>query len=285
MHSVASTFILTAAASVYQVAAQSSTTSSSATPASGSSASTGGVTSLVAGLSSSCQAAAGSLLSSEFGSCANIIGLVSVIGSKGSVVPSLNTWISGICTSSPCSDSTLSTAQSSINTGCSDDVTKGTASAVSLTTIVGNYKPIRNMLCTQYVSNGTYCVPGILTDIQNASGKNISVTEVQGLLTQGSSALQTMLGNIPSGTYCTDCGKAIFIEASQIKANGTSTNATAASGSLGSQCGASFVDGNLPSTVRIGSAASSAKNSGVAQVAPQFFTLASLLSMAAYVMV
>lgn len=284
MHSVASTLILTAAASVYQVAAQSST-SSSAAPASGSSAGGGGVTSLVSGLSSSCQAAAGSLLSSEFGSCANIIGLVSVIGSKGSVVPSLNTWITGICTSNPCSDSTLSTAQSSVNTGCSDDVTKGTASAVSLTTIVGNYKPIRNMLCTQYVSNGTYCVPGILTDIQNASGKNISVMEVQGLLTQGSSALQTMLGNIPSGTYCTDCGKAIFIEAAQIKANGTSTNATAASGSLGSQCGASFVDGNLPTTVRIGSAANSAKNSGVAQVAPQFFTLAALLPIIAYIMV
>lgn len=284
MHSVASTLILTAAASVYQVAAQSSTSSSGA-PASGSSAGGGGVTSLVSGLSSSCQAAAGSLLSSEFGSCANIIGLVSVIGSKGSVVPSLNTWITGICTSNPCSDSTLSTAQSSVNTGCSDDVTKGTASAVSLTTIVGNYKPIRNMLCTQYVSNGTYCVPGILTDIQNASGKNISVMEVQGLLTQGSSALQTMLGNIPSGTYCTDCGKAIFIEAAQIKANGTSTNATAASGSLGSQCGASFVDGNLPTTVRIGSAANSAKNSGVAQVAPQFFTLAALLPIIAYIMV
>lgn len=57
--------------------------------ASTSASSSGGVAGLIAGLSQSCQAAAGSLLSSDFGTCANIVGLVSVIGAQGSVVSPL----------------------------------------------------------------------------------------------------------------------------------------------------------------------------------------------------
>lgn len=87
MLSVTSAFVATALAIAYPAMAQDSA-ASTPTPSSGSSA--GGVAGLVSGLSSSCQAAAGSLLSSDFGSCANIIGLVSVIGAQGSVVPALN---------------------------------------------------------------------------------------------------------------------------------------------------------------------------------------------------
>ncbi|KAG0141606.1 hypothetical protein CROQUDRAFT_34731, partial [Cronartium quercuum f. sp. fusiforme G11] len=206
---------------------------------------------LVSGLSTSCQAAAGSLLSSDFGGCSNVIGLVSVLGAQGSVVSPLNNWISGVCSANPCSTSTLSTAQASVNAGCGDDVSKGVSAAISLSTIVTNYNAVRNLLCTQYTSNGTFCVPSILGNVQTVSGKNVSIMQVQGVLTQGSAALTSMLSSIPTGAYCVDCGKAIFVEAADIKTTGTTTNATAASGTLSDKCGASFADGKLPSTVRI----------------------------------
>lgn len=243
----------------------SSPTTSSST-ATTTSSSSGSKNSLTAGLSTECQAAAGGLLSSDFSSCANIIGLVSVLGATGSVLSPLESWISGICSSSPCSSSTLSTASSSINSGCSGDVSKNVPSAIALNTVINNYQAVRNMICTQYSGNSTFCVPYVLGNIQTATGKMITLGEVQGLVTSGLGSLS--LSNVPSGTYCNDCGHAIFTQSAAISVSTSSANnltvaSTGASSSLTTTCGAGFGDGKIPSAVRIagsGGASGNAKN-------------------------
>lgn len=54
-----------------------------------------------------------------------------------------------------------------------------------------------SLLCTQYTSNSTFCVTSVLTNVQAASSKNISVTDVEMLLTQGPSAVPA-LASVPS---------------------------------------------------------------------------------------
>ncbi|KAI9607564.1 hypothetical protein KEM48_001512 [Puccinia striiformis f. sp. tritici PST-130] len=44
-------------------------------------------------LSTSCQLAAGSLLSGEFGTCADLMGLVSILETKESIISPINTWV------------------------------------------------------------------------------------------------------------------------------------------------------------------------------------------------
>lgn len=88
------------------------------------------------------------------------------------------------------------------------------------------------------------------------------------------------------GAYCTDCGHALFTQAAAIKPSGTSTNATAASGNLAAKCGASFTDGQLPSTVKVaGTGSSAAKNSGAAQDTPRFAIALSVLALASALVV
>jgi len=213
--------------------------------------------SLAAGLSTGCQTAAGGLLSTEFSSCANVIGLVQIISAQGGILEPLNNWINGICSSTPCSNETLTSTASSINSGCSDDVKKGVPTAISLSNVITNYNAIRNMLCTQYTSNSTFCVPSVLGNVQTATGKNITLAQVQAIVSGG---LSTSLAAVPPATYCNDCGHALFTQSKAITVNTGSANVSTASApasdAAAQACGASFADGKVPSSIRIAGASS-----------------------------
>lgn len=242
---------------------------SSPAPATGTSSSSGGssIGSLAAGLSTSCQTAAGSLLTSEFGTCSNIIGLVSVVGATGSVISPLNNWISGVCSATPCSNATLTSATQTITSGCGADALKGSAIAAALTNIISNYNPVKDLLCTQYSSNSTFCVPYLLGNVQTATGINITLNEVVSMLSGGASQ---SFANVPPSAYCNDCGHALVTQSNALTAAtnvgsvtaGTNVSSTGASSSAAGVCGASFNDNKLPSTIRIAGkdASGNAKN-------------------------
>lgn len=80
------------------------------------------------------------------------------------------TYINGICSSAPCSNQTVQSTESSIQSGCATDISNGVASAVALSTIVGQYPTVRDLLCLQYTTNSSNCVIQTLTDIQTANG-------------------------------------------------------------------------------------------------------------------
>ncbi|CAH7668911.1 hypothetical protein BY996DRAFT_869814 [Phakopsora pachyrhizi] len=226
---------------------------------------TTGAGGLTAGLSPGCQAAAGGLLSTEFSSCANIIGLVSLISAQGGLIDPLSNWISGVCSASPCSSATLSTTSTSLNAGCGADIQKGVPSAIALNTVITNYNPIREMICTQYSTNSTFCATSILSNIQTATGKSITLNEVQAVVSGGLNALP--LSSVPASAYCNDCGHALFTKSKAINVNTGSSNLTSASSgasdAAAQTCGASFNDGKVPSTVRVaGSTKAGAPNAG-----------------------
>ncbi|KAH9454158.1 hypothetical protein MJO29_007121 [Puccinia striiformis f. sp. tritici] len=253
------------------VLGQSTNTSSTGSSAAGSSS--GGTSSalgLAAGLSPGCQAAAGGLLTSEFGTCSNIMGLVSVIGASGSIIAPLTTWISGVCTAAPCSSDTLKQASQSVNNGCSSDIQKGSGIAMALQMIVGNYNGAKDLLCTQYTSNSTFCIPSILGNVESASGQNITISQVTSILSGSMTPASQALANVPSGTYCTDCGHALVTQSAAFMASSgaSSSNSTSATSSISNTCGASFNDGKIPSSVRVASktAATGAQNAAGRQV-------------------
>ncbi|WAR56455.1 hypothetical protein PtB15_7B304 [Puccinia triticina] len=238
---------------------QANSTSSSAA---GTPSSSGGPMALASGLSPGCQAAAGSLLTSDFGACANIMGLVSVIGAPGSVVPPLTTWISAVCAAAPCSPDTLRTANQTVASGCTADIQKGSAIATALQTIVSNYSGAKDLLCTQYAANSTFCIPSVLANVQAATGQNITVSEVTALLTGSATPAGQAFAAVSPGAYCTDCGHALVTQSAAFMAASSAQSSPAAMASISASCGPAFVDGKLPPSVRNAAktAADAAKN-------------------------
>ncbi|CAH7672199.1 hypothetical protein PPACK8108_LOCUS7008, partial [Phakopsora pachyrhizi] len=267
--------VLAISASSYGLVSSQATNSSSTSNSS--SSGTPSTASLTAGLSSGCQVAAGNLLSTQFATCSNLIGLVSLVSAQGGLLVPLTNWITGTCSANPCSNDTISSTLSALNSGCGSDVQKGVPAAIALNTVISNYNPIRDLLCTQYASNSSYCVPSIVGNVQNATGRNFTVTEILGIVSGRLSDLS--LSSIPSGTYCNDCGHALFTKSNSITVNtGTSNVSTASNGSseaVAKVCGASFNDGRVPDSVRVAGSPSRANAQNAGEQ-----TKASLLSIA-----
>lgn len=245
-------------------------TAANTTTSSSSTASTSSALGLASDLSSGCQAAAGGLLTSDFGACSNIVGLVSVIGASGSILTPLTNWVSGVCSATPCTTDTLKQANQTVSTGCSSDIQKNSVIAVALQTIVSNYNGARDMLCTQYTANSTFCVPSILGNIQTASGSNITINEIVSLVSGNVTPAGKAFANVPSGTYCNDCGHALATQSAAFLAaanGGNSTTNSSATSAISTTCGASFADGKIPSTVRIAGQSAAKKNSSGVRIA------------------
>lgn len=209
------------------------------------------LTQLIGSLSTSCQAASGGLLTSEFGTCANVMGLIPVIGATGSVVSPFGDYVTATCPAAACSDSVVASAVASIQKGCSADIAKGVSTAIALATIVQNYSPIRAMLCSQYASNGTYCVLNLLSAVEKATNKPVTVANAEGILVQGFPALLPLLAATPKEAYCDDCGHALYTQIAGLKpVAASSTPATDSTKLVSATCGANFTDGQIPATVK-----------------------------------
>lgn len=112
-------------------------------------------------LSSSCQTAVKELLSpnSPTGQCLNTTAAQTVLNSNGSVVPSVENWLNSICTSNPCSNSTLQNATQTILSQCSTDLQKFGVTNETIKVIVESYPLAREVVCLKttepFTSNST----------------------------------------------------------------------------------------------------------------------------------
>ncbi|KAK9893358.1 hypothetical protein P389DRAFT_20210 [Cystobasidium minutum MCA 4210] len=217
-------------------------------------------TSALSGLSTQCQGALPRLLTSSFATCADVLGLVQLASASGSIVPALDSYIGDLCTTTPCTSSDLSNADSIIEQGCSSDIQSGSLIPTALQLIIQNFDGIRTLLCTQQTSNSSYCIPEILYAAQNATGTEFNLTTLSSIAGD-QSAGANLLSAVPSSVYCTDCGEAITIEAIQIiqKSNASSEEAVnTVRQSAQQQCGAGFANGT---TLPAGITTSSSSNS------------------------
>lgn len=208
-----------------------------------------GVTAQFTGLSSACQTAAAVFVLGDLGSCLSLTSLIPVLSESGSIVSSLDSYFGTICTSSPCSNSTISSAEGTIQTSCASDLSDKTTLVVALDTLLYNYPAIREAACLKSSSNNTYCVTQTLSAVQNATGTPITFSYLSGLL-DGNSTEMTTLSSLSSDVLCTSCNQGIYQIA--LQANSSIANSTIGQ-AITSKCGANFGTGSTPSGVTQGS--------------------------------
>ncbi|KAI7966867.1 hypothetical protein MJO29_000144 [Puccinia striiformis f. sp. tritici] len=189
-------------------------------------------------LSTSCQLAAGSLLSGEFGTCADLMGLVSILETKESIISPINTWVTDACSGSPCDQASLAAASRVIRKGCATDLEEQSIAALALYSIITHYDATRDMFCTQHKKDGSFCLPSVLGNVEERSGEKITIAEE---------------------AYCTDCAHAIVSQSAAmidaIKKDPAGIKFEYAHDKhmhqVSDVCGPSFEDRALPPTVQI----------------------------------
>ncbi|KAI7949683.1 hypothetical protein MJO28_008504, partial [Puccinia striiformis f. sp. tritici] len=210
-------------------------------------------------LSPPCQLAASGLLTGEFGTCANVLGLVSIIEAKQSIVAPIDAWISGACTSAPCSKEGLATASQMIKTGCASDLKQGTIAAVALYSVITHYDVTRDMFCTQYKENSTYCLPHVMDTVESQSGEKMTLGEMISLITGKFTKADRSIMAVPKHAYCNPCGQAIvsqsaiMIDAIRKDPVGIPFNYTSSPTVhlVSDICGPSFEPKELPDSVHV----------------------------------
>lgn len=225
---------------------------------------------LSAGMSPECQVGAGSLITSDFSTCANLMSLLNVLGAKVSLLPTLSSWVDGLCSLAPCSPSAVADASTSIQQTCGADVKKGVPAAVDLSGLVSSFPSIRTSLCLQYQSNQTRCASNILSAAEKAAGRPLTLQEIIGFAAQGFGSLLPAVSSHAKDVLCNDCGQALYtvfsanpptISAAQTAASASgqtaSNNVTAV---VTNTCGASFISGKMPSSVVSPAAQNSTSN-------------------------
>lgn len=201
-------------------------------------------------LTASCQAALPSLLTSNFATCADFIGLAQLATPSGSLVDSLNGYLGDLCTTTPCNQTDLTTTAGSLNSSCSADVQSGSLIPIVLVDLIANFNDIRNLLCTKNTNTSDYCLIETLSTAQNATGVQLTLSTLTEVVSSpnGTAAL---LSRIPSSVYCTDCGHALVTEIIPIAAKIDNSTANAVREVAVQQCGANFGDGQIPPTVSV----------------------------------
>ncbi|WVQ80780.1 hypothetical protein IAT38_002885 [Cryptococcus sp. DSM 104549] len=208
-----------------------------------------------------CTTQVGVLALGDLGSCLQLTSLLPVLSASGSIIDSLDTYLKSLCGSSTptCSNATLTSAQSSISSGCESDISAGGTDAAEvkgLLALIKNYDQVYAAGCSTNSTNGDYCVTDALTTVQDSTGTNVSVSTITSLLSGDSSTLSSLATVLSTGELCTECVSGIYYEV--LQANSTIASSTIGQG-LTSQCGSSF-GAAAPNTTTSASADSSASS-------------------------
>lgn len=96
-------------------------------------------------ISQSCQSTLAQLVTSSETTCLNAGSLVGLVVStqNTSVVSTVNSWLTGLCSQTACSNQTLADVVSNVTSGCQSDLQSAgiQASASELTSLVQQYYP------------------------------------------------------------------------------------------------------------------------------------------------
>ncbi|KAI6135696.1 hypothetical protein EDD17DRAFT_1748597 [Pisolithus thermaeus] len=197
-------------------------------------------------ISSQCSSTLVSVAGSPDSSCLNPNGIVQIVltSSNSSVIPAVNSWLTGLCALGPCSNSSLEAVFTNLTSGCSSELASlglTTNGSTNLTTyLVEAYPTLRQIGCLNDTSANELCVTEELTGVQNVTGTltiNNFITVAGQLISDSSS--------IPQSVTCSNCSKAAYTIADNnfpaLVSNTTST--------LQNTCGSSFTDGQTPSGI------------------------------------
>ncbi|KAG1751535.1 uncharacterized protein EDB91DRAFT_1045387 [Suillus paluster] len=200
-------------------------------------------------LSSQCESTLLSIAASSSDTCLNPSALVSIalLNSSSSIIPGVNTWLSGLCSQGACSNSTLQTVVTAVVSGCSTELASLGLTTTDPTALVSSiqdaYPTVRQLVCLKDTSTSTLCTPEVLTNIQSATATNMTLNNTVALITKlvtGQSA------GVPSSAICVDCTKAAYTVLNQ----GLPSIANATQSPLSSQCGTNYTDGQMPSDIQ-----------------------------------
>ncbi|KIJ67652.1 hypothetical protein HYDPIDRAFT_38135 [Hydnomerulius pinastri MD-312] len=201
----------------------------------------------LSGISSQCTSALTSVAGSPDATCLNPSALVSlaVSSSSSSIIPTVNSWLTGLCAAGPCSNATLQAVVTNVTTGCSAELQSlglATTDPTALVTAVETaYPTVRQVVCLKDTSTSTLCVPELLTDIQSST-TTLSINNIVGLITQLMSGQNI---SIPQNVSCSSCSKAAYT----LVAQGFPSLVSGDQSAVQSECGASFTDGQMPSGI------------------------------------
>lgn len=196
-------------------------------------------------LSQGCQSAIEGLLTSPDAACFNPSALLSaVLGSNsGSITNTVNTWLTGICSAGSCTNDSIASVVTDVTSGCSTElaslgISVSNVQSDVISAVQAAYPTVREIACTQDDTTNQLCVVETLNNLEAAVGQ-VNVTDLNIL------NLFSTLANDAESIACTDCMKESF---SIAKSNFPSL-VSQAEPDAEALCGASFVDGTLPTTV------------------------------------
>ncbi|KAJ4483285.1 hypothetical protein J3R30DRAFT_1757990 [Lentinula aciculospora] len=200
-------------------------------------------------LSQGCQSSLEGLLTSPDAACLNPSALLSfVVGSNSGSIPStVNTWLTGICSSGSCTNQSISNVVTNLTSGCSSELSSLGISTSSIQSEVISiaqefYPTVRQVACLEDDTSNQLCAVETLNNLQSVVGQlNVTDLSVLNLFADA----EKLFANGVQDIACTDCMKESF---SIAKANFPSL-VSQAEPDAQALCGASFLDGNLPSTV------------------------------------
>ncbi|KAI0287162.1 hypothetical protein BC826DRAFT_71331 [Russula brevipes] len=185
-----------------------------------------GIVPVFAHISSQCLSTLTSIATSSDAQCLNAAGLVPIFlnGSADTVVPSINTWLTGMCSQTACSNQTLATLVTNVTNGCSSDLSPLGLDVQDVTTSVQRFYPtVRQILCL-YDTNQLCAVEG-LYDIYNKTGTNNISTIVAPIFSE-------------QDVVCSNCTKAAY---NIVLSNVPEVITSSVNSSLSNQCGANFL--------------------------------------------
>jgi len=188
-------------------------------------------------LSTDCSNALKGVLASSDASCLNPSSLLSFfVGNNQSVPTTINSWLTGLCSSGFCSNDTLAEVVTNITSGCSADLSNlGASVPATLTQLVQEvYPTVRNIVCLKDNASNQLCVTETLNHIEDVAGKlSLDDFNIAALLSQ---VQKVIMG--AQNLACTNCTKAAFSLASQIA---IPDFAQAVDG-VDALCGANFIE-------------------------------------------
>ncbi|KAI0329200.1 hypothetical protein GY45DRAFT_1325301 [Cubamyces sp. BRFM 1775] len=200
-------------------------------------------------LSSQCQSTLTSLIGNKDASCLNPSALVglAIASNSTSIVPTVNSWLSGLCSRPACSNDIISEVVHSVASGCSSDLSSLGLSDVNgdeLTSLVQTiYPTVRQVAClSDTQNNNTLCITETLDNLEPYTGP-LTASNIESLVTGiiGGGSLP----NLPANVTCTDCTKAAY----NILQKNFGDLVDGYASTVSSTCGASFTDGATPASV------------------------------------
>jgi len=218
-------------------------------------------------ISPGCQSILTRIMASPDTACLNPSSLLSIeINSRQtSIVDTMNNWVTGVCSTTACSNQTITAVIAEITSGCSEELAVVLSfspySVPQLTQYALEYYPTaRKVACLKNSGSNQLCSTETLNNIQGLLG-TLSKDNIPNIMAQ----VQSMT-SVPSNITCTDCIKEAYnivtLELPDL------VFATGLDSIVNAQCGSNFVDGAAPPEILQVAATNSTSNASLRPLPP-----------------